>query len=122
MKLYGIKTCDSVKKTIKWCQAHDIPFEWIDFKTTPPTESQIRFWCQQLGWKTVLNTQSKTYRELDAALKPVESEDQAVSLMVSSPLLIKRPVIETANACLVGYQEPVFQQLFLASTAKDSAS
>ena len=58
--LYGIKTCDSVKKAQTWLKQNNITFEFIDFKQTPPTEAQITQWCHSAGWEKLLNKQSKT--------------------------------------------------------------
>jgi arsenate reductase len=122
MKLYGIKNCDSVKKAKAWLDEQQIAYDFIDFKLTPPSQTQLETWCSQVDWQQLLNTQSKTYRELDASLKPVTTEIQAVQLMVNYPLLIKRPLIETENHCLVGFKLPAYQQFFLHAPAKDSAS
>lgn len=122
MKLYGIKNCDSVKKAKAWLDEQQIAYDFIDFKLTPPTQAQIETWCNQVDWQQLLNTQSKTYRELDASLKPVTTETQAVQLMVNYPLLIKRPLVETERHSLVGFKIQVYQQFFLHAPAKDSAS
>lgn len=122
MKIYGIKNCDSVKKAKAWLDEQQIAYDFVDFKLTPPTLLQIQTWCRQLDWQLILNTQSKTYRELDPALKPVTTEAQAIQLMVDYPLLIKRPLIVTDSHCLVGVKIPEYQRLFLHAPAKDSAS
>ncbi len=33
MTIYGIKTCDSVRKAIKFFKAKDMAFEFVDYQT-----------------------------------------------------------------------------------------
>lgn len=122
MKIYGIKNCDSVKKAKAWLDEQHIAYDFVDFKLTPPSLTQIQTWCRHIDWQHLLNTQSKTYRELDPALKPVTTEIQAIQLMVTYPLLIKRPLIVTDTHCLAGFKISEYQRLFLPAPTKDSAS
>nr|WP_317404884.1 glutaredoxin domain-containing protein [uncultured Helicobacter sp.] len=39
--LYGIKTCGSVKKAITLLDKHNIPFHFIDLKSTTPSQKQL---------------------------------------------------------------------------------
>ena len=109
--LYGIKTCDSVKKAQTWLKQNNITFEFIDFKQTPPTEAQIAQWCHSAGWEKLLNKQSKTFRELSPTEKTIADETQAVALMLAHPLLIKRPVLISQHQILIGFSELAYNTL-----------
>jgi arsenate reductase-like glutaredoxin family protein len=41
IKVYGIKSCGSVKKALKYFQDNDLEYEFIDFKTSPVDEEKI---------------------------------------------------------------------------------
>jgi transcriptional regulator, Spx/MgsR family len=109
--LYGIKTCDSVKKAQNWLKQNNITAEFIDFKQTPPTEEQITQWCNSAGWEKLLNKQSKTFRELSPTEKTITDEAQAVALMLTYPLLIKRPVLISQHQILIGFSELAYNAL-----------
>ena len=109
--IYGIKTCDSVKKAQNWLKQNNIAFELVDFKQTPPDETQISQWCQSAGWEKLLNKQSKTFRELSPKEKMIADETQAVALMLAHPLLIKRPVLISQHQTLIGFSELAYNTL-----------
>ena len=110
MKIYGIKNCDTVKKTLKFFDNMGVSYDFIDFKTTPPSCSQVRQWAEAVGAKKLFNTRSTTYRNLK--LKELNLDDDAkIEWMCKEPLLIKRAVVETDNGIIVGYDENAFEQL-----------
>lgn len=109
--LYGIKTCDSVKKAQTWLKQNNIAFKLVDFKITPPSQAQIEQWCQVVGWEKLLNKQSKTFRELTDTEKLVTNEAQAMAIMHAHPLLIKRPVLVYEDTVLIGFSESTYNAL-----------
>ena len=109
--LYGIRTCDGVKKAQNWLKQNNVAFELVDFKQIPPTELQITQWSHTTGWEKLLNKQSKTFRELPSAEKSIHDEEQAIALMQRHPLLIKRPVLVSEDKILIGFSELAYNAL-----------
>ena len=110
MKIYGIKNCDTVKKTLKLFDANGIVYDFIDFKTTPPNCTQVRKWAAIIGVNKLFNTRSTTYRNLK--LKEQNLNDNAkIEWMCKEPLLIKRAIVETNTTVIVGYNEEALIKL-----------
>ena len=104
LKIYGIKNCDSVRKAVKYLKSHDIPYEFIDFRENPVSQSLIESWLEKTDLKTLFNTRGTTYRTLK--LKELNlSDDEKVSWLAKENMLIKRPVITFENNIIVGYNE-----------------
>jgi Spx/MgsR family transcriptional regulator len=111
MKIYGIKTCGSVKKAIKFFKDNGIDFEYINFRQTPATKKQISNWLTKTDIKTLLNTKGTKYRTLK--LKDLNLNDsQKQEWLEKENLLIKRPVIEFNNELIVGFNEEKYQDFF----------
>lgn len=110
MKIYGIKNCDTVKKTLKFFDKKGIEYEFIDFKTTPPNCTQVHRWVDAVGIKKLFNTRSTTYRTLKLKEKNLDDNGK-IEWMCKEPLLIKRAVIEDDEKVIVGYDENAFEQL-----------
>ncbi len=104
VKLYGIKTCDSVRKARKFLTSHDIPFEFIDFKATPVDEATIEKWLEKSDLKTLFNTRGTTYRTLKLKEKNL-TDDEKIAWLAKENLLIKRPVITLDDEVIIGYNE-----------------
>lgn len=109
VKVYGIKTCDSVRKAIKYLKAHAIAYEFIDFKQTPVDASTIASWLEKSDIKTLFNTRGTTYRTLK--LKALNlTDEQKQEWLAKENMLIKRPVITSNNDVLVGYNETLYKE------------
>lgn len=101
--VYGLKTCDTSRKALKWLDAKGIPYRFLDVRDDGVSAEQISGWTITLGWEAVLNRRSATWREIPEAEREGLSEARAVALMAKHPTLIKRPVIDTGIRILVGF-------------------
>ena len=112
MKLYGIKNCDTVRKARKWLEKHNIAHEFHDFREQALMQESVAKWCQILGWETVFNKRSTSFRGLDEAQKTDLTEQKAIALMLEHPTLIKRPVLESLSNVMVGFKDADYQAWF----------
>ena len=106
MKVYGIVNCNTVKAARAWLDKRKLGYEFVDFKKTPPTEELLARWCGTFGWENVLNRRGTTWRLLPpAAQARVKDEKSAIALMREKPTVIKRPVVESGETLLSGFDE-----------------
>lgn len=108
VKIYGIKNCETMKKAFAWCEAHGVAVTFHDYKKQGVERDRLVQWCQQLGWKTLVNTRGTTWRKLTPKQQDISTQSQAVALMLENPSLIKRPVVETGAQLLVGFDPQLF--------------
>ncbi|MFT7879664.1 MAG: arsenate reductase family protein [Sulfurimonas sp.] len=112
IKVYGIKNCDSVRKALKYLKNHGLAFEFIDFRETPVSETEISKWLEQSDIKTLFNTRGTTYRTLK--LKELNLDDEGKKAWLAKEnMLIKRPVITLDNDVIVGYNESLYNEKLL---------
>ena len=107
IKMYGIKNCDSVKKAQRFLQSNDVNFEFIDFRQNPIDNKTLSSFVDQLGWDTLINKRSTTYRNLSDKDKQNITPD----LVLKNPTLIKRPVLVTDQKISVGFSEKLYESL-----------
>jgi arsenate reductase len=112
LKLYGIKNCDTVRKARKWLDANKIQHQFHDFREQGLDQDTVAKWCQTLGWETVFNKRSTSFRSLDDAQKSDLTEQKAIALMLQHPTLIKRPVLDNHSTIMVGFKEADYQAWF----------
>ena len=91
-QVYGIKTCDTVRKACKWLEAQGIQGERVDLRTTPPSRELVTAWVAQFGAKALKNTSGGAYRALPEE-KKTWGEAEWINAFSEDPMLIKRPVI-----------------------------
>ncbi len=106
--IYGIKNCDTMKKSFAWCDEHGVDYAFHDYKKLGVERSRLDLWCKHLGWKTLVNTKGPTWRKLSPERQNITTQGQAVALMIEFPSLIRRPVVETGGQLLVGFDPQTF--------------
>jgi Spx/MgsR family transcriptional regulator len=112
MKIYGIKTCGSVKKAFSFMKENNIPYEFIDFKITPVDASKIKEWIAKSSIDVLLNTKGTKYKTSD--LKNLNLDDSGkLEWLSRENLLIKRPVIEFGDQLIVGFDEELYKNIFI---------
>lgn len=102
--LYGIKSCDTMKKARAWLEEQGIAYRFHDYKSSGIDRASLENWCAEHGWQVVLNRAGTTFRKLDEARKADLDQDAAIELMLAQPSMIKRPVLDLGNRTLVGFK------------------
>ena len=112
MKVYGIKTCGSVKKALKFFKDKKIDYEFIDFKKTPVGCEKIENWLEKVDINILFNNRGTKYRQLK--LKELNLDDKGKkNWLCRENILIKRPVIELDNGdIIVGFDEEKYKEIF----------
>lgn len=111
LRLYGIKNCDTIKKTRKWLDQHNVNYTFHDLRNDGLDASTLQLWIASVGWEALVNRRSTTWRNLPDAKKANIDAATAQQLMLDQVTLIKRPVISNASSVVVGYSEEQFKQL-----------
>lgn len=111
IKLYGIPNCDTVKKARRWLDSQQLPYEFIDYRQHPLSETELQSALSALGYQKLLNNRSTTFRQLSEAEKSNLDNTKAFQLLKQHPTLIKRPLLHCAAGYMVGFSEASYQSL-----------
>lgn len=107
--MYGIKNCDTIKKARKWLEAEGVEYQFHDYRSDGLEASQLRVWCEELGWETLLNKRSTSWRNLADEVKSSLDADKAIEVMLETPAIIKRPLLDTGSQRMVGFKAADYQ-------------
>ena len=108
--MYGITTCDTIRKARVWLEGHDVPYRFHDYRVEGLEAKRLDGWVGKVGWEILLNKASTTFRELADTDKQNLDEKKAKALMLAKPTMIKRPVLDLGDRILVGFKPDVYQQ------------
>jgi len=101
--LYGIRNCDTVQRARAWLDAQQHPYTFHDFKLQGVPQPALDRWLVAVGWETLLNRQGTTWRKLDEATRAAVTDAAgARRVMLATPSVIKRPVVEWAAPAPAG--------------------
>ena len=93
--LYGIRNCDTVKKSRLWLAAQGVDYVFHDYKLMGVPAARLAEWLKIVPWETLLNRQGTTWRQLDDVTKlSVMDAASASGVMVAHPSTVKRPLME----------------------------
>ena len=112
VKIYGIPNCDTMKKARAWLVENAIEHHFHDYKKAGIDERQLRSWLKELGWEALLNRRGMMWRKLPQGIKAGIDEETAVRVMLETPSIIKRPVLDTGTARYVGFRQEQYAQIF----------
>ena len=108
--VWGIKNCDTMKKAFAWLEAHDVAYEFVDYKKSGVVASHLSDWNRRAGWQKLLNKRGLMWRKLDESERADMNEAKALALMERYPVLIKRPVLDTGDGLLIGFDAERYAQ------------
>ncbi len=109
--IYGIPNCDSVRKARKWMQAHDVDYNFHDFKKQGLNPELLERWIDTLGWERLINRRGTTWRALPEEVKTKFDQATAVRVMLDSPSIIKRPVLDAGGTLAIGFSAELYSEL-----------
>ncbi|MCC6870006.1 MAG: arsenate reductase [Burkholderiales bacterium] len=113
MNVYGITNCDTVKEARQWLTERGVSHRFVDFKKAPPTREKLAAWCAAAGWQTLLNRRGTTWKKLEPEVQArVTDESSAIALMLANPTAIRRPVVESDEGILVGFDRSEWEHTF----------
>lgn len=109
-KLYGIKNCDTVKKARVWLEQHNVDYQFHDYRVDGISLELLNQFERKLGWEVLLNKRSTTWRELSDRQKTELNPDTALQLLLAHPTLIKRPILESGDTFIIGFNPDEYQR------------
>lgn len=106
--------CTTCKKALKYLRDHDIDVTVRHIVEEVPTEVELKEWIQKSGLeiKKFFNTSGQVYKEMGLKDKVKEmTQEEAIRLLASNGMLIKRPILVLEDGVLVGFKEEQYQAI-----------
>ncbi len=111
IKVYGIKTCGSVRNGLKFFKDQNIEVDFVDFKTTKIDLETVKKGSQKVDINTLFNSKGTKYKTMN--LKELNLDEKAKKEYLSNePMLVKRPVIEYGDNFIVAWDEEAYKKIF----------
>lgn len=110
--VFGISNCDSVKKARRWLEDAGVDYRFHDFRRDGLDGNQVEAWVERLGWETLINRRSSSWKALPEETRKSMNADNAVECVLATPTLIKRPLLEHRDQLEVGFRTDRYDALF----------
>ncbi len=116
--IYGIKSCDTMKKAFAKLDELGVSYTFHDYKKQGIDKDSVQRWVNELGVDKVLNKRGTTWRKLNDEQKQAADADvnKAIELLIDNTSMIKRPIIEGSykqnSVLLCGFDQLVIDEAF----------
>ena len=112
INIYGIKTCSTVRKAIKFCKDNDLEHTFIDFRATPLSCEKVKYLATKVDIDILFNNRGTKYKDL--GLKELNLDDNGkLEWLCKENMLLKRPVVEYDDKVLVSFNEEIYRKELL---------
>jgi len=112
-KLYGIRSCGSCQLATRWLDNNGIEYDFVDVRVDGIDDTVIERWQEVLGWEALLNKRSITWRKIPPFDKTDLDPAKSRELILSYPTVMKRPVLDTGETVLLGFDKYAYADLGL---------
>ena len=109
--------CSTCKKAKTWLDGHGIAYIDRHIVDERPTASELADWQARSGLpvRRFFNTSGMRYRELGvkARFDAGMSDEEALELLATDGMLVKRPIVVAGDTVLVGFREQAWAEALL---------
>ena len=116
LQVYGIKNCNTVKKSLNWLSDHSCEYEFFDVKKGVLNKNLIDGWIDSMKdnytWENLVNKSGITWKQLSDEIKNgIVTPDAAIKVILSKPTIMKRPVItKKDNIIAIGFDINLYEE------------
>jgi arsenate reductase (glutaredoxin) len=110
-EVFQYPKCSTCRKALKWLDEHGVTYQKTDLVADPPSLSRLKDLHRRsrLPVARFFNTSGESYRAGNFKQKLATMNDtQALAALAADGKLIKRPIVDTGDAVLVGFDEKVY--------------
>lgn len=114
MELIWYPKCSTCIKAYKHLKEKKLNFTTRHIVEETPSQDELKAWIKMYnqGIKPFFNTSGQVYRQLGLKEKIKDmSVDEAVELLASNGMLIKRPLLILDHEIIIGYKKEVYEKL-----------
>lgn len=102
-----------MKKAFDLLNELGLAYEFHDYKKQGIDAETVQKWLNDVGQNIILNKKGTTWRKLSEAEQQAAllNETNLIHALTTHSSLIKRPVLETEQGYIVGYDEAAYNAL-----------
>lgn len=108
--IYGIKNCDTMKKTFDWFEANGITYTFHDYKKEAVDQKLFSQLLMKHGADVIINKKGITWKKLDPSDQAKANQlTSALELITDKPSMIKRPIVIKDSFISFGLETDLWQ-------------
>jgi arsenate reductase-like glutaredoxin family protein len=109
--LFGRADSRPTQKALRFFRERRLAVSFVNLAQRPMAPTELRRFTSRLGARTVLDTESRAYRELGLGYMSL-GEDEIVERLLSNQALLRLPLARAGDRLVVGTDEQGWRELF----------
>lgn len=109
--------CGTCKRALQWLNDNFVDYAYRPIKEENPTVDELTQWIalSNLPVTRFFNTSGKVYKDLNMKDKVrMLPDEKLIEMLAADGLLVKRPLLVTAQKVLVGFKQEEWEALLHA--------
>lgn len=114
MLLFQYPKCSTCKKAVKFLDDNNISYQSRNIKEDNPDFEELKDICEKsdLPVRKFFNTSGMLYRSMGLKDKlDSMSDNEMLELLANDGMLVKRPILLTDTAVLIGFKENIWKEM-----------
>ena len=102
-----------MKKAFDLLNELGLAYEFHDYKKQGIDAKTVKIWLDSKGQDVILNKKGTTWKKLseNEQQTALSSEERLIETLTTHSSMIKRPVLQTAQGLIIGFDENAYRTL-----------
>jgi arsenate reductase (glutaredoxin) len=108
VQIFGVKKSADTRKALRFFSERRIKTHFVDLMERPASLGELRRFAQKFGVSALIDRDSKRFDELGLRYAQL-SDDRWLEKLSEEPLLLKLPLVRSANRLVIGADEATWR-------------
>lgn len=109
VQVFGVRKSAETRKALRFFAERRVKTHFVDLLERPASKGELRRFVQKFGVTAMIDQTSRRYQEL--GLRHARMSDESwVDKLVEEPLLLRMPLVRTANKVSIGDDAVTWKQ------------
>ena len=120
VQIFGTQKSRDTKKALRFFKERGIKPQFVDLSAGKTAPGELKRFVQRVGVDGLIEKDSRVYGDSGLAYLRL-SDDELLTRLLAAPALLKQPLLRSGNAAEIGWNEPLWRELYAANREKSSS-
>jgi arsenate reductase len=108
VQIFGVKKSADTRKALRFFSERRVKTHFVDLMERPASLGELRRFAQKFGVAALIDRDSRRFDELGLRYAQL-SDDRWLEKLSEEPLLLRLPLVRTANRLVIGADEATWK-------------
>ncbi len=114
IQIFGTQKSKDTKKALRFFKERGLKPQFVDLGTGKTAPGELKRFVQKVGLDGLTEKNSKAYEDSGLGYLRL-SDDDFLARLLETPALLKQPLLRSGKTVEVGWDEPLWRELYAAA-------